>query len=424
MDKHEAAKETRKQTKARRAKMECRVYQCKINTSRLNKQSAHHLKMLFVEGKWLRNHYLADYERMVDRKSKVAMGRDASGNAVERPLQYLSSQMKQSVHAQLKEDKGNLIKLAKAGYPAGKLHFVKRLDCIELVQPGITYKFQKGNKISVQGMKQYLKVHGLHQIPKCAEHAKAELIQKASGVYIHFTVYVDLKAENEEPKRNAKKPRVKHGDIALDYGIKNQVSFSNSIELAWQVEESPKLKRIARRMAKKVKFSKNWYKEKAKLEREHEHVANQRKDVQNKIIGYLKTFDRVVHQDDSIKGWHAGLYSKKVQRSGLGAIKSRIKKLESAHTLPQFQKTTGVCPECGSIHTLTLSQRSFSCCNQKRHRDVTSAKYMLQIALQEPAERRRSPAEELTAARTMMNCRHLKVSQIRRSRKPATSVAA
>jgi hypothetical protein len=57
--KNEAIKACWHQTKARRRHQTCRVFTVKLDRSKLNQQTRHHLKMLFLEAKWWYNHILA-----------------------------------------------------------------------------------------------------------------------------------------------------------------------------------------------------------------------------------------------------------------------------------------------------------------------------------------------------------------------------
>ena len=55
LEKNNRICEKGKQTKEKRKSQVCRVYQVKIDISHLNEAQKKHLKMLFVEAKWLYN---------------------------------------------------------------------------------------------------------------------------------------------------------------------------------------------------------------------------------------------------------------------------------------------------------------------------------------------------------------------------------
>ena len=50
---------TRTQTKNKRKTQNCKVYQIKVDKSKLSKKSLKHLNSLFLEGKWLYNSILS-----------------------------------------------------------------------------------------------------------------------------------------------------------------------------------------------------------------------------------------------------------------------------------------------------------------------------------------------------------------------------
>ena len=120
----------------------------------------------------------------------------------------------------------------------------------------------------------------------------------------------------------------------------------------------------------------------AKIKKEYERISNQKKDKVNKIVGYLvKNYDRIYMQDEMIKQWHQGLFGKQVQNSALGAIKARLKSLESVRVISRSFPTTKMCYNCGAIHeSVPLNQRVFKCdCGLEEDRDIKAAKTILQV---------------------------------------------
>ena len=106
LEKNNRIREKGKQTREKRKSQVCRVYRVEIDISHLNETQKGHLKMLFVEAKWLYNdaltfmndHDISEY----DTKVVTVHSLDKDRNPVLRPsvthdLQYISSQMKQSV---------------------------------------------------------------------------------------------------------------------------------------------------------------------------------------------------------------------------------------------------------------------------------------------------------------------------------------
>ena len=63
MTKNEKISASLKETRKKRKRQLCRVYELKIDYSRMNKLSRTQLKMLFVEAKWLYNYWLSLQEK-------------------------------------------------------------------------------------------------------------------------------------------------------------------------------------------------------------------------------------------------------------------------------------------------------------------------------------------------------------------------
>jgi len=109
----------------------------------------------------------------------------------------------------------------------------------------------------------------LHQIPQDCEIANAQLVKKPSGYYVYITCYV--KKECLE--------RDKIGDaVGIDFGVSNKLTLSNGLTVDFEIEESKRLKRLQKELARKKKGSKNYVKTKEKIQKEHEKLTNKRKD--------------------------------------------------------------------------------------------------------------------------------------------------
>lgn len=387
-------------TKNRRAEKDMASIEFKFDQSHFNKITKHHVKMIFVEAKWLYNWYLSDSNNLRFRNPDTITSLDRDGNTVERKLNFISSQMKQSVNLQIKDNIKGLATKKSHGEKVGRLKFEAEHLSIELVQPGITFKIFD-NYLKIQGLKQLLRVDGIKQIPVNADICNAKLILKPSGYYVRVTY--------------ARYGSVGIGMVGIDFGCKTQLTLSNAIAINYGIKVSERTKKAQRKLVKKEKGSKNRKKAINKLRLAHEKDTNKRKDCQNKIIGYLKTFEIVAIQDDNLSGWQKSGHGKKTQMAGLGAIKARIKNLPSVVILDRFTPTTKPCHKCGTIHKMKLSQRIFVCdgCGVVCDRDLNASRVVERIALKEkvPAEYREfTPLETFASASRIMLSPYLNVS--------------
>ena len=115
--KNNRIREKGKETRQKRKSQICRVYRVKIDISHLNEAQKTHLKMLFVEAKWLYNdaltfmndHDINDYNTSI----RTVHGLDKDRQPVTHELEYLGSQTKQSVIQGIKHSLKGLATLKK-----------------------------------------------------------------------------------------------------------------------------------------------------------------------------------------------------------------------------------------------------------------------------------------------------------------------
>ncbi len=380
----EKIKQAIKETREKRKKQVCKVYQLKLQN--LTDKDIERFNRLFLEAKWFYNYVIADLpNRLKYETYKLKEVEIKTPEGFERrELTIISSQMKQGI---LERTRDNLkaLKSAKGnGSKVGKLNFKSEVNSIPLKQYGNTYEIFRGsNKVKIQGFKKKFRILGLHQIPENAEFANAYFVRKPSGFYIHVTCYLPKEQViNEIKEKQIDEP------IGVDLGVKDQLTLSNGEKIRWQVPETKRLKRLQQSLARKKKGSKNYWKTLMKIRKEYEYITNKKRDFQNKAVALLKRFKFIAIQDDSIKGWQEGLFGKQVQNSGIGGITARLRNLatlipEMVKFVPRFEPTTQTCSKCGHRQKISLSQRVFKCekCGLEIDRDINSALVILKLGL-------------------------------------------
>ena len=146
LDKNNRIRDKGKETREKRKSQVCRVYRVKIDISHLNEAQKEHLKMLFVEAKWLYNDaltFMKDHDISgYDTKIVTVHGLDKDKNPVTHDLQYISSQMKQSVIQSIKSSLKALSSLKKNNHKVGGLRYKSDYVSINLQQHKITYRFK------------------------------------------------------------------------------------------------------------------------------------------------------------------------------------------------------------------------------------------------------------------------------------------
>ena len=371
------------------------MFELKIDRSHLSKFAINHLSNMFKEAKWFYNHCLAlDAVDEIDttvREVPVKVGDEFET----RKLNVLKGQMKQSIRTRLWGSLRSLKSRKEKGYKVGRLKFKSEVNSIPLVQYNKTF-FLKGNRVRVQGLKKWLKVNGIEQIPENSDIACATLVRKGQDFYINVTTYQD-KQEVEIPNTS----------IGIDFGCETQLIFSDGTKVEFQVPTSKRIKRLDRRIMRKGRpRSKKKEQDRRKRQKEYERLTNKRSDIRHKIVNaIIRCFKYVCFQDESIHAWHSGNHGKKVQYTGIGGIIGDLK--HKSHTpimVDRFFPSTQLCPSCGSKQKLTLSERTYSCkCGYVNDRDIKSALCIEQEAMKQiPVDDRDFKAREISTS-TLLN---------------------
>ena len=144
-----------------------------------------------------------------------------------------------------------------------------------------------------------------------------------------------------------------------------------------------KLKKLQKSLSRKVKFSKNWYKQKAKISKLHEYIKNCRRDFLHKLSKKLsEEYNAVVVENLNMKGMSQALnFGKSVGDNGWGMF-LRMLEYKLMFLGKQFLKidkwfpSSKTCSKCGNVkEELKLSERSYrcECCGIEIDRDYNAA---------------------------------------------------
>ena len=376
--KNNRIREQGKLTREKRKSQVCRVYRVKIDISHLNGAQQTHLKMLFVEAKWLYNdiltfshdHDINDY----DTTTHTVHGLDKDKQPVTHELEYLASQMKQSVIQGIKHSLKSLAALKKHNHTVGNLRYKSDYVSINLQQHRVTYRFYDKNHIGLQGFKERIRIKGANQfwnIPDI-EFANAKLLSQPDGYYLAVTTYQNKGGEKKKYK----------SEIGIDMGIKTSITTSEGKKYKVLIEESERIKKCQRLIARRKNGSSNRYKARKLLHRAYQKLTSRKKDVANKIVHELLEHERVYMQDENISGWHKGLFGRTVQHSVLGLVKAKLIHNERVTVLSSREPTTKYCPCCGKLKKdITLADRVYECtCGYREDRDIHAARNMILLS--------------------------------------------
>lgn len=390
---------TLKETKARRALMDFECIELKIQYNKLSNNQKYKLNEFFKQAKYLTNDIINSEDPFkYDYKTKNVDVRWYENNVLKTESKEITlpSQIKQDIKNKICTDICNLSKAKKKGLSVGKLKFRKDVNVITLVQYVKTWKFGEKNKLHIVGVG-WVNVSGKDQLSSnIKEFGCAKLIRTPSGYIVQVTAYSEKLQSNHvgliEPK----------DIIGLDFGIKDHITLSNGEKYNFNFDYI-KVKKAHKRLSKKKKGSKNQFKQKLKLRKQYEKISNKKSDMTNKFVSYLKSKYKIICiQDDNLSGWQSSLFGKQVQHTILGKIKSKLKKLNITIIVDRFVPSTKLCPYCGTLNKLKLSDREYNCsCGFSEDRDTKSAKVITVFGLDKlvvPTERRDfKPVEILTS---------------------------
>jgi len=368
-------------TKTRRAAMDVHVFTVKVTGNRLNAAQREDISRLFVEAKWLRNAALADdardtnYAKNHDYTVTVKVG----ATFEDRHLRVLGSQIAQGVIAELNDNRKALAAAKAKGRKIGRLRFTGHVTSVNLKQHGTTYDVNlTTGRARVQGVRGWFKVRGLDQLPPEAEFANAKLLHKPDGYYLAVTCYTHPKPPTHTPGTV----------IGVDMNVGRPLVMSDGREVSAYVDETDRLRRLSRKLARQTKGSNNYAKTRTKIRREYQKIDQRRDDLANKVVANLLTNEHVYIQDDNISVWKRrdskARGSKKIHHGILGRVKARLVNHDRVTVLDRCAPTTAWCRNCHLLTPHDLDQRTYQCANPHcgwahPDRDQCSAENMILI---------------------------------------------
>jgi len=220
------------------------------------------------------------------------------------------------------------------------------------------------------------KIKQHRQIPEGYRLKSVTVSLTSSGKYFASILYeYDAEIQPVEPIRV----------LGLDFSMPELYVDSNG-----DIPEYPRpyrqaqerLAREQRKLSRRKKGGKNRQKQKRKVARLHEHIANQRKDFLHKQSRQIaNAYDAVCVEDLNMSGMSQALnFGKSVSDNGWGSFTQMLnyKLSEQGKHFVKIDKwfpSSKKCSHCGAIKDkLPLSERTYSCeCGLVCDRDVNAA---------------------------------------------------
>ena len=173
-------------------------------------------------------------------------------------------------------------------------------------------------------------------------------------------------------------------DVGVDVGIASLITTSageKETHPGWYRAAQRRLRVLQRRVARRKKGSERRRQAVLQLQRQHEHIANARKDFLNKLTHRLITrYDRIALEDLRITNMVRNRHlAKSILDSGWGYLADHLtsKAAEAGRVvyLVDPRNTSKTCSQCGHVfETLSLSDRWIECgCGLSLDRDHNAA---------------------------------------------------
>ncbi len=258
-------------------------------------------------------------------------------------------------------------------------------------------RFKSRNRFHSFGLKEYgngfrldgrrLKVSGVGRIPVRwhrpieGEIKTVRLIRKAGKWYACFGCEVEA---SPLPPTGS--------EVGVDVGVHHLVALSNGETIEnpqWYRGEQAKLRVLQRRVARRKLGGSNRRKAAAALQRQHERIANRRKDYLNQRAHELIVrYDRIAVEDLQVENMVRNRHlAKSILDAGWSYLKRHLAhKAEEAGRVVYLVNpahTSKTCSQCGTVfENLSLADRWVSCrrCGLSLDRDVNAALNILHRA--------------------------------------------
>ena len=187
--------------------------------------------------------------------------------------------------------------------------------------------------------------------------------------------------------------------VGLDMGIKSFAVSSGGVEYdnpKYLRQSEKKLSRLQRQLSRKTKGSSNWNKARIKVARLHEHIANQRKDMQHKLSTQIMCqYDVICIEDLSPqKMVQNNRLAKSISDAAWGVFRRQLSYKSEWYgrkliVLDRFFASSQICSHCGECWpgTKNLAIRRWVCpsCGAVLDRDTNAAVNILREGLRQIA---------------------------------------
>lgn len=241
------------------------------------------------------------------------------------------------------------------------------------------FKFEIGNQRLVLAKLGRIKVKWSRRVP--VDPTTVTLIRKPSGRYF-VSLVIDVQP--------APLP-VTGESVGIDFGISRLATLSNGEHVAnpkYSYRYQRQLKRQQQALARKTKGSNRYRRQKQRVARVHDKIANSRSDTAKKLAWSLVTrFDTIYVEDLNLRGMvknHS--LARSLSDAGIGQAIRTIETKAAMHgkslvKIDRWFPSSKMCSACGCLRSsMPLSIRRWACdCGAAHDRDENAARNILAV---------------------------------------------
>ncbi len=234
-------------------------------------------------------------------------------------------------------------------------------------------------------------LEGAVQLPKLGK-VKCRISRAVRGRILSATVSRSASGKYHvslccRPEQDLPKLPLTGAVVGLDVGIKSFAVTSDGVEYPnpkYLRQSEKKLARLQRQLSRKAKGSANWEKARIQVARIHEHVANQRRDMQHKLsTKIVRQNDVICIEDLAPKNMVRNhKLAKSIFDASWGEFRRQLTYKSEWYgkrlvTVDRFYPSSQICSECGAQWpgTKDLKVRHWVCpaCGAILDRDTNAA---------------------------------------------------
>lgn len=242
--------------------------------------------------------------------------------------------------------------------------------------------FRFPQNIKIMGNKVYLPKIGWVKFrnSRSIEGMLKQAVIKKEAIHWYITIFAEVEMAT------AQVPIIDEGAIGIDLGLTSFVALSTEEEVEAPVflrKHLAKLKHLYRELSRKKKFSNNWKKCVAKIQRLHIRIKNLRGDFLHKLSTLLSKNHGVVCVENlNIKGMVKNRrLARSISDAGWGKFVSFLEykcDWNGKHfvKVPRHFPSSQLCSNCGNKQKMPLSERVYRCqnCPLELGRDINASK--------------------------------------------------